>query len=458
MKKTVVLLWLLIAATTTFSQNEYKADWTSLDSRPIPSWYEDAKFGIFVHWGIYSVPAWAPNSGEVYTRYAEWYWNRIMEGTHEGVDFVRFHKAMYGENARYQDFAPHFKAELFAPGQWAELFQQSGARYVVLTSKHHEGFALWPSAQSVNWNSVDVGPHRDLCGELSAAVKKTGLHMGFYYSLYEWYNPLYKSNVAQYVDQHMLPQLRDLILRYQPDVLWTDGEWEHPSKVWRAEEFLQWLYTESPVADRVVVNDRWGKETRGVHGGFYTTEYDLVHDADSRNHVFTHPWEECRGIAGSFGYNRGERIEDYSTAEQLIHLLIEKVSRGGNLLLNVGPTADGRIPVIMQERLQQIGEWLKVCGEAIYGTRQWYDMPATNRTDGVFFTRKEKNVYVLLTDRRSRWLKIGGLSRVVSMELLGSTQKLNWKRNASGVAVEVPALTIDASPCPYAWVMKITTK
>jgi len=151
-----------------------------------------------------------------------------------------------------------FKAELFRPDEWADLFRKSGAKYIVLTSKHHEGFTLWPSAHSWNWNSVDIGPHRDLCGDLTASVKKAGLHMGFYYSLYEWYNPVYLNDFENYVDNHMIPQMKDLVMRYTPDIVWTDGEWDKPSKDWKSEEFLAWLYNESPVKQSVVVNDRWG--------------------------------------------------------------------------------------------------------------------------------------------------------------------------------------------------------
>jgi alpha-L-fucosidase len=127
--------------------------------------------------------------------------------------------------------------------------------------------------------------------------------MGFYYSLYEWFNPLYHKDVDAYVDQHMMPQMKDLVNRYEPDIVWTDGEWDHPSETWRSTEFLAWLYNESPVKERVAVNDRWGKESRGAQGGYYTTEYDLVHDGEGIANP-DHPWEECRGIGSSFGYYR----------------------------------------------------------------------------------------------------------------------------------------------------------
>ena len=175
----------------------------------------------------------------------------------------------------------------------------NGAQYVVLTSKHHEGFALWPSRYSWNWNAVDVGPHRDVLGDLTAAVRRAGLRMGYYYSLYEWFNPQYHDDLRGYIDGYMWPQLKELVTTYEPDVVWTDGEWDHPSDVWRSTDFLAWLYNESPVRDRVVVNDRWGKETRSKHGGFYTTEYALVHDGALSEDAARHKWEECRGIGGS---------------------------------------------------------------------------------------------------------------------------------------------------------------
>ena len=171
------------------SQPQYSADWASIDSRPIPQWYTDAKFGIFIHWGLYSVPAWAPRPTECPIDgpaiLAEWYWWWLLmdKESNSSPLFNAFHNKNYGENFKYQDFVKGFTCEMFKPDEWAKLFREAGARYVVLTSKHVEGFALWPSAQSWNWNAVDVGPHRDLAGDLTAAVKKEGLHMGFYYCL-----------------------------------------------------------------------------------------------------------------------------------------------------------------------------------------------------------------------------------------------------------------------------------
>jgi alpha-L-fucosidase len=455
--KTLVSLLLLFVTVIMNGQN-YQPNWESIDSRPIPKWFSDSKFGIFIHWGVYSVPSWGPTGDSigVYDKYAEWYWSKMDQPGKVQKYFKDFHTRTYGPNFRYQDFAPMFKAELFDPGKWAELFKESGAKYVVLTSKHHEGFTLWPSAQSWNWNSVDVGPHRDLCGDLTDAVKKEGLHMGFYYSLYEWYNPLYKNSFPLYVDQHMIPQMKDLVTRYTPDILWTDGEWEKSSKDWKSEQFLSWLYNESPVKDNVVVNDRWGSETRSVHGGFYTTEYGLVGDKEGIDNAVPHPWEECRGIGTSFGYNRTEGLSDYSTAKQLIKLLVSTVSAGGNLLLDIGPAADGTIPVIMQQRLLEIGNWLKRNGESIYSTNSFITKkkdeainPETNKT--IFFTRKNKDVYIICLNWPKNPIVLEGLTSVskVNAFLLGTDQKVSVNITGKNIALNPPVQTPDDYQLAY---------
>ena len=435
----------LAVSTRCKAETEYEATWESLDSRPLPAWFDEGKFGIFIHWGVYSVPAWGPKG-----RYAEWYWNDMQNKKGETW---KYHVRTYGEDFQYQDFAPLFKAELYDPAQWADIFARSGAKYVVLTSKHHEGYCLWPSAESWNWNSMDVGPHRDLAGDLTAAVKARGLRMGFYYSLYEWFNPLYRADVHRYVAERMLPQLKDLVLRYEPDLVWPDGEWDHPSEVWRSTEFLAWLYNESPVRDDVVVDDRWGKDCRSTHGGFYTTEYG--HVGGGKELAEQRKWEECRGIGASFGYNRNETIDEYASAESLVHLLIETVAKGGNLLLDIGPTADGRIPVIMQQRLLDIGAWLNVNGEAIYGTRPW-----RQGADGpkVRYTAKAGAVYAICLE----WpgpelvLDVPKAAGAVEAALLGHDQPLECKADDDGLHIAVPRLSVDEAPARHAYVFRLT--
>lgn len=364
---------------------QYENNWESLNSRPVPQWFADAKFGIFIHWGLYSVPAYT-SKGD----YAEWYYQQLLGDNAAVKDF---HKRVYGD-AKYEDFVSGFKAELFDAGQWASLFRRAGAKYINFVSKHHDGFCMYKSDYAWNWNSVDVGPHRDFLAELKAALADTDVRFGVYHSIYEWFHPLYLKDPERYALEHLHPMLKELITKYEPNTLFTDGEWDHPSSVWHSTEFLQWLYNESPVRDFIVPNDRWGKETRGKLGGNYTTEYGYVSGEDTgvNDLVLDRPFEECRGIGRSFGLNRAEGVEDYLSAKELIEMLCGLVSKGGNFLLNVGPAADGTIPVIMEERLLQIGSWLEVNGDAIYGTRMY-----TNKTQpGVYYTQKGEKVFAIL--------------------------------------------------------------
>jgi len=433
----------------------YQPNWSSVDTRETPAWWSNAKFGIFIHWGPYSVPAYAPvdEVEGVYEKYAEHYENRLIS---KNKLFMDYHRRTYGENFTYQDFAPMFRAEHFNPSQWATLFKKAGAKYVVLTSKHHDGFCLWPSQYSPKWNSVAIGAHRDLAGELSAAVKNAGLHMGFYYSLLEWSHPLYKKeSIDQWVDQHMLPQMKELVNAYKPEVIFSDGEWDYSSDTLKSAEFLAWLYNESPVKETVVVNDRWGKETRSKHGGYYTTEYDLVHDQKGIGDQAAHPWEESRGIGTSYGYNRFETTDHYFSSKQLIDLLIDKVSNGGNLLLNVGPTADGMIPVIMQERLLDMGNWLAINGEAIYDTQAWDGRPTDMKAKHVYFTRKGNDLYVLCTEWTDRPIVIKNIKKPSNTDLLGYTGAIKTQHKGDELQIIPANLTPATMPTNHAWVYRL---
>jgi alpha-L-fucosidase len=471
-----LLAWAAAGVALAQAPKRYEPTWDSVDSRPTPAWWSDAKFGIFIHWGVYSVPAFAPK-GE----YAEWYWERVgRPGNPDPAskdaairrETRAFHERVYGKDFPYFDFAPRFRAEMFDAAQWAATFKRSGAKYVVLVSKHHDGFALWPSREANQawgrrWNAVDEGPHRDLAGELTAAVRQQHLEMGFYFSLYEWFNPLWvNQQYDAYVRQHMFPQFKDLVTRYSPSVIFSDGEWELPSEQWHAPELLAWLYNDSPVADKVVVNDRWGRETRHHHGGYYTTEYGAGLPGA------THPWEENRGIGFSYGYNRNENLDDYSSGQRLLLTLLDTVSRGGNLLLNVGPTADGRIPVIMQERLAYLGQWLERNGEAIYGTRtfrdgaQWtagrrpevdtstnyrakYDVEALvlhpapgDARKEILFTRKGGTLYAILPLYPRGALTIRDLrpAKGTHIRMLGTAlADLSWRQRGADIEVTMPA-------------------
>lgn len=455
MKKVILLIILCFFMEMQLASQTYKPEWESLDKRPVPGWFTDAKFGIFIHWGIYSVPGWAPtqlHEGEKHDRsFSEWYWRHLTNGVDH---FVNHHSEFYGDKLQYRDFVTDFKAEYFDAGMWAEIFKQSGAKYVVLTSKHHDGYALWPSVYSPNWNSVDIGPHRNICKELSDAVKANGLKMGFYYSLYEWYHSLYLTDIPRFVDSHMLPQLKELINTFEPSLLFSDGEWTQTSDVWRSEEFLAWLYNESTVKNSIVVNDRWGSETRKLHGDYHAAEY-----SDEVDVYYDKLWEECRGIGVSFGWNKQENLSDYHTSEELVHKLIKIVSHGGNFLLNVGPTADGRIPVIMQQRLADIGAWLAVNGEAIYDTRMWdREKQVKNRKNNpdIYFTQKGKDLYLICTKWSQQPITIEGIRNIKKISLLGTNENVEFESRQDKVTIYPPAIHPGNAPCQYAWVYKLS--
>ena len=482
MRKSLLLTCLLATAAGLYAQS-YQPTWESLDRRAVPQWYKDGKFGIFIHWGVYSVPAFT-KKGE----YAEWY----QHGLNSGDSLINWYQHATFGDLTYYDLAQRFKAELFQPDEWAHLIERSGARYVVLTSKHHDGWANWPSKQTSTawyfpWNAGVTGPHRDLLGDLFTALRKTSVHPGLYYSLYEWYNPLWLHDRKRYVNDYMWPQMQDLVNTYRPDVFWTDGDWEDSDTTFRSREFLAWLYNESPVKDRVVTYDRWGRGIRFHHGEVYTPEYQP--DMDFKDHYF----EENRGMGFSYGYNRAEDAWDYNTPQSLVLQLIDKVSRGGNFLLDIGPDSHGKIPPIMEERLEQIGHWMDINNEAIYGSVRWKDAsqwgpgrrdykPKNGSGDLLlkltvdpdpgfavkecFFTYnpERKDLYVLLP----KWpgasagrsvadfvIQDLDLPAGTKVELLETHQQLQWKREGKNVRVLFPPFDPGRMKSEYAYVIKI---
>jgi len=453
MKKiNVLIIYTFFVFSSVFAQ--YKPNWESLDKRDIPSWWTDAKFGIFIHWGLYSVPAYAPvNEVEgVYGKYAEHYYSRLIT---DNKLFADFHAKHYGDNFKYADFAPMFKAEYFDPAHWADLFKGAGAKYVVLTSKHHDGFCLWPSTHSPHWNSVILGPHVDIIDTLSQAVRDVELHFGLYYSLNEWNHPLYsKSTIEEWVDRHMIPQMKELVNKYKPEIIFADGEWDYNSKTLKSEEFLAWLYNDSPVKNSVVVNDRWGKETRSKHGDYYTTEYNLVHNEEGIGDNADHPWEESRGIGTSYGFNKFETTEHYLSSKRLIDILIDKVSNGGNFLLNVGPDANGLIPVVMQERLLDIGKWLKINGESIYSSHPWRSKHKP-MDENLAFTQRDGNLYIIMKEWKKEPFVLNNVTSGGEVELLGYKGKVKFLNENGNLKIVPPNLTIEELPSQKAWVIKV---
>lgn len=301
----------------------------------------------------------------------------------------------------YQDFASQFTCELFNATEWAEIFADSGAKYVVLTSKHHEGFTLYPSTYSFSWNSMDVGPNRNIIKELSEAVREKSLKFGIYYSLFEWFNRMYIDDKfhgflqKNYVNHKMFPELQEIVKLFRPEVIWSDGEWEAPDEYWRAKEFLAWLYNDSPVHETVVANDRWGISTLCKHGDVYTCT-----DRYNPGVLQKHKFENAMTIdKKSWGHRDDAKLGDFFSSEELIKEIVSTIAINGNILINVGPTKYGTIEAIFADRLRDMGKWLRINGKGIYGSRPWAYQKDGNTT---WFTMKNgetrDSVFIFVTE------------------------------------------------------------
>ena len=455
MKYLAITLAFILCGNLTVAQEE-QPTFEKIYERKIPEWFNQEKFGIFVVWGPYSVPSYKDHG------YAEWYWRHSQSIP----DSRQFHERVYGEDFTYEQFADMFTAEMFDPEFWCELFANSGARYVVTTANYHDGFAMWPTeySKTINtdrWNSKVIGPKRDILGELNEAGEKRGLKMGIYYSLYEWYHPLWIHDREKFVSDWLFPKFKEVVTNYKPWFIFLDGEWEQDYKAWNSEKLAHWLYNESPVKNTVVVNDRWG-QCRGIWGDVYESEY-----GGGKYTTPAHPWQEDRGIGHSYGYNRAESIYDYDSREKLIQTFSGVIGGGGNFLLCVGPTGDGRIPVIMQERLLQIGDWLEVNGEAVYGTTAspfWprqFDWGTVSKKQGKLFLHvHDKDLGELVISGVSAYISSANLYHIsglmpVSYSMENRQLKLEWPSYLNDDAVTIIELsvaegyTVDKTPVQY---------
>ncbi len=437
---------------------KYEAKWESLKLHPLPAWFNNAKLGIFVHWGLYSVPAWAQPSGELgkvdwnkwfyQNPYAEWYLNsiRLKESS-----AYKHHVATYGADFDYYRFAETFNKEnkKWQPDTWAALFKSVGARYVVLTTKHHDGFTLWPSRVK---NPVKPGLpliERDLVGDLTKAVRGAGMKMGLYYSGgLDWTfeqrpvatladvggTVVQSQQYADYADAHW----NELMDRYQPAVLWNDIGYPRTG---RLEKLFSDFYNRDKEG---LVNNRFGRD----HFDFTTPEYTRYES------IVEKKWESCRGLGFSFGYNQIEGPEQVIASDKLIELLIEIVSKNGNLLLNVGPRPDGSISEIQKDRLTELGKWLAVHGEGIFDTKPWIRAAAKDKDADVRFTRKGDSVYAfLLKPSSSGAIRLPNVYAAEStkVEMLGRPGALEWQQTGRDMVVKAAA-----QKGPYAAALKIT--
>uniref|UniRef100_A0A1I8EQQ9 Putative alpha-L-fucosidase n=1 Tax=Wuchereria bancrofti TaxID=6293 RepID=A0A1I8EQQ9_WUCBA len=349
------LLLIDIGAIQWIQGKSYLPTWDSIDSRPVPQWYQNAKLGIFCHWGHKDAFS------------SEWMWYAWKVSNIS--DVIQYVSKYYKPSVTYADFAQDFTAEHFNAFIFRDIVEASGARYFVFTSKHHEGFTMWPSATSWNWNSVDVGPHRDIVGELKNAFVESKVHFGLYFSQYEWFNRYYINDRKYSTDNYYVsyPQMLEIVRKYEPEIIWSDGDWEMSDDYWKSKEFIAWLYNSSPVRNTVVVNDRWGKGISGKHGGFLTYS-----DHFDPGYLLRRKWENCLTLdKESWGYRRNMRSEDVNTVLYLISQLVRTIACNGNLLLNVGPDKSGMIAPIFEDRLRELGKWVKRNQEAIFNTYPW---------------------------------------------------------------------------------------
>jgi alpha-L-fucosidase len=435
----------------------YQPTDASLSTHQAPYWFDDAKFGIFIHWGVYSVPGWAPVGKE----YAEWYWQHLDD---PNDPTYAYHAQKYGKDFVYDDFIPMFTADKWDPRSWVELFDEAGAEYYVLTSKHHEGFALWDSKVSGR-NAVAMGPKRDIIAELFAASRTHTPHLrnGLYFSLPEWYNPDnpwmghpprnpytlqpvpytgYRAG-RDFVADYQVPQLMELIDGYDPDVIWYDigGVNDNLHVV---ADYLNHAMNRRRPKD-VTYNNRAGI----AEYDFTTPEYTTY------GNTVVAKWEASRGLDPfSYGINRATPDDMYMTAEEVVQTLVDIVSKNGNFLLDIGPNFDGTIPQVMQDRLRETGTWLRTNGESIYGTTYWSRMAQLGNLR--FTVKQNEAFYITSLERPGDKLTVGTSVPIRPgdrVTMLGYPRPLDWTVSNGSLVIDVPRGAQRTGD--YAWVFRI---
>jgi alpha-L-fucosidase len=471
-------------------QGPFRADWESLQKFEAPDWYRDAKFGIFIHWGVYSVPAFG----------SEWY-PRLMYQT--GTPEFKHHIATYGPQDKfgYKDFVPKFKAERYDPASWAELFKKAGAKYVVPVAEHHDGFAMYDSGVS-DWTAAKMGPRRDLIGDLAKAVRAAGLHFGvsshrvehnfflgvgrtlssdvndpayaaFYGPAHNWLNNKWGTpldgdftHVSQAWANDWLARSTELVEKYHPDIVYFDWWIGQASIRANLTRFAAFYYNSSlKYGDHVgVIN--YKDYAMNEHSGVLDLERGQLGD------IRPLYWQTDTSISNkSWGYIQDDT---FKSPQFVVQQLIDIVSKNGNLLLNIGPRSDGTIPDEVQRVLLDVGEWLNTNGEAIYGTHPWrtygegptrvaagsfHDTDTANYTPEDFrFTTKGDVLYAIglawpgtgEAVIHSLGLTLGG-KRVQSVSLVGSETKVQFSQGPDGLRVVLPNL----APPKYAYALRV---
>lgn len=451
--------------------------WQSLTAYRTPEWYRDAKFGIFIHWGVYSVPAFK----------GEWYPRHMYERTGENSDRYRYQIANYGPMPKvgYKDLIPLFKAEHFDPQAWAKLFREAGARYVVPVAEHHDGFAMYDSKLS-DWTAVKMGPHRDVIGELAKAIRAQGMKLGLssHRAEHDWfyeygrtfnsdvndpryaalYGPAHPSESAKgedgqdvdwtfvsdaYLDD-WLARSSEIVQDYHPDLMYFDWWVGQPRFRGVLTEFVAFYYNQAAARKQPVVQFYKLDDMRPGTG---TMNIERGQAADIRQE----PWQTETSVSpDSWGYAEGDT---YKSPDEIVQLLADVVSKNGNLLLNIGPKADGTIPPQATHILQSVGQWLHTNGEAIYGTRPWrrFGEGPTQVVAGTMedtktkpytaedfrFTTKGSQLYAI----EMAWPatghalihSIGPTMKVTSVTSLVTGKPVSFKQQPDGLHLDLPA-------------------
>lgn len=473
------------------AQGTWKATAESINNHRAPEWFQDAKFGMFVDWGLWSIAGWAPKKATG-AMYPDWY-----EFRHDtDPAFMKYHEKNWGEDFMRDDFILLFTADNYQPEKLAGIARNAGMKYMVPFSKHHSGFCLWPSSFTRR-NAGEMGPKRDLIQPLVNACHQEGLKFGFYFSVDEWEYPLIgadgalwqrtwggqvggvvgevvkpyspdmekkasgKIAVRDFARDYLVPQATEFIDKYDPDLVWFDGEWSNNSETFHTYDIAAYFYNQAQGRKEVAVNDRYGmqdgKWLRSKRGDFFTNEYG---DMEKEANQTVHAWEECRGISQSFGYNWQDTDENVIGAKAFLDMFVDIVAHGGNLLLIVNLDGRGAMPSIQERRLMEIGKWLAINGEGIYATR-----PVAHHSDGkVAFTRSKDNqhVYAIMKEWPGKELILPGIhpANASKVTMLGVADPLEWRQLDGSVAIRLPDKLQDQRhrPCEHAWVLKITTE
>lgn len=400
-------------------------------------WWHDAKFGMFIHWGIYSVPAGVYNEEEI-PGIGEW----IMSTAKIPVE-------------EYEKFSKVFNPEKFNAREWVKTAADAGMKYIIITSKHHDGFSMWDSEVS-KYDIADFTPyHKDVLKALSDECRRQGIKLGFYHSIMDWHHPDANAEKwEKYREEYLKPQLKELLTGYgRIGVLWFDGEWIND---WTEEQGRDLYNYVRNIQPDIIINNRVGKGRQGMQGmnrdstatgDFGTPEQEIL----STKSDF--PWESCMTMNDTWGFKTNDT--NWKSSETIIKNLVDIVSKGGNFLLNVGPTSEGEIPEASITRLRETGEWLKINGEAVYNTK-----PLNQYSEGenIRYTRSSdgKHVNVFLWSLPDTGLVIRQIKPLEgsAIKMYGLDADLSWTWDDSkGLTVELPDSSL--LPCKYVWVLKI---